>query len=537
MKKALPMFCAVVIIVASLGGCQATPDEPVVIQKDMEQMIVKGVGDETATSIFETETAIEAMPEREAVSIEDYAELCAHYGVPERFQTTIAERNLNINCDVQIELPNTLTLPMARVVAGKFSQDRVYALFNALCGDTQMYLVPGIRDKVYYEQEILKRQAELSTTTDEKSIQIIKTIISELKAQYEKAPETLEATPSDGTLQTREIDNDGASDAATGTLTMIETTSDPYQVYDVHTTMQLVVYNDIDYKDTSVYSFEDEDGNIQVIAPRSGSRLWFEREGTDTRYGRKGSVVADVTELSLMGGAVSNCLLTTTPEQARETVEQLMADACLDDMMIDTVSLYSSKRNLPSPEIIEKLEEEGVNVLEEAENETQAYVFRLLRKVSDVKVESTHDSSETSMDGMSYGKEWWYESLLVAVDDKGIANVYWTGPLDVTEVLSEDTEILPWSDIEDVFDKMMVIKHADYVNDEDMVHIEIMHVSLSLQRIMQRDSFTTGLLVPVWNFYGTTAYNDESYTQDCGYRPLLSINAIDGSVIDVDSGY
>ena len=62
---------------------------------------------------------------------------------------------------------------------------------------------------------------------------------------------------------------------------------------------------------------------------------------------------------------------------------------------------------------------------------------------------------------------------------------------------------------------------------------------------MERDSFTTGLVVPVWNFYGATTMTkklsaegeDIAFVQDMGYIPLISINAIDGSVIAVQQGY
>lgn len=58
---------------------------------------------------------------------------------------------------------------------------------------------------------------------------------------------------------------------------------------------------------------------------------------------------------------------------------------------------------------------------------------------------------------------------------------------------------------------------------------------------MERDNFTAGLLIPVWNFYGSAVAN---YASGAAYDhapndggPLLSISAIDGSIIDVKLGY
>ncbi len=62
-------------------------------------------------------------------------------------------------------------------------------------------------------------------------------------------------------------------------------------------------------------------------------------------------------------------------------------------------------------------------------------------------------------------------------------------------------------------------------------------VRLSYSRISEKDSFDTGLVVPVWSFEGkVTAYSGEypAYERN---GTLLAVNAIDGSVIDADLGY
>ena len=247
-----------------------------------------------------------------------------------------------------------------------------------------------------------------------------------------------------------------------------------------------------DYNNTDVYSYVDEQGNTQNFAPSSGSSVTFQRDVSLCRYGLNGTELEDVTGLSFSGGAVDDSLLATTPQQARETVEQLMAETGMDDMVIDKVTLNSSKREPIPDEIIESMEQKGVDTskMNVEKPETQGYVFRLLRQVNGVKVESDHDSSMTSMDGVSYGKEWWYETLTIAVDDEGIANLYWTGPLNVTEILTEDTTIKPWSDIESVFEKMMPIMYTSYTDYYTDFRIDVTHASLSLQRIMEKDSFT-----------------------------------------------
>ena len=93
---------------------------------------------------------------------------------------------------------------------------------------------------------------------------------------------------------------------------------------------------------------------------------------------------------------------------------------------------------------------------------------------------------------------------------------------------------------------MQVIYEAQ-ANDDDVEYItfSVDRVSLELQRIAEQNSIENGLLVPVWNFYGTCTTKDvdgeeQSMTYLSGdgvYATLMTINAVDGSFIDWEKGY
>ena len=55
-------------------------------------------------------------------------------------------------------------------------------------------------------------------------------------------------------------------------------------------------------------------------------------------------------------------------------------------------------------------------------------------------------------------------------------------------------------------------------------------------RVKEKNVGDSGVLVPVWDFFGTQAFDDITIGQD-GYQSLLTINAVDGSIIDRDLGY
>jgi hypothetical protein len=518
MRRVYAIWLGIVLAVMLLAGCQATPDEPVVLQKDLEQMIEKGMAQSESATPMPDDTGL------------DYAALCAHYGVPERFETTITEGKLAISCDVAVELPQTIGLSMARVKSGGFTQEQVSAFWDALVGDTPMYMIPEQPDKEYYQQEILALQAQLAAETDERIISAMNYTIAFLEESYLSAPDHNELIPADDTLQTEEIHENNINESI-GSHAYIRASSAPNEAG----AMTFYVYNDAENTNAGVYSGRDEQGNTYTLAPSSRATLGFERNGVDySMYWNE--PFTDVTALSLSGGAADDCGLSATPAQARETVENFLAQMGIDDMMIDAAYLCEGRVYT------------AMNAADVSGPGPQAYVFRVLRQLDGAKVESTHSSSQTRMEmaageeSIAVGKEWYYEYMFVAVDDEGIADMCWQAPLEVTEVLTENTAIRPWSEIESVFEKMLVIKNADYesIDSYKAVQIDVSHVSLSLQRVMERDSFTTGLLVPVWNFYGTTTLFEqerEPFVIESYYTPLISINAIDGSVVDVSMGY
>ena len=69
--------------------------------------------------------------------------------------------------------------------------------------------------------------------------------------------------------------------------------------------------------------------------------------------------------------------------------------------------------------------------------------------------------------------------------------------------------------------------------------INIDRVTLTYSRISEKDSFDTGLVVPVWGFRGTSKdfLVSEGYGMNPTYSTQMAINAIDGSVIDSILGY
>ena len=71
--------------------------------------------------------------------------------------------------------------------------------------------------------------------------------------------------------------------------------------------------------------------------------------------------------------------------------------------------------------------------------------------------------------------------------------------------------------------------------------IKVDHIKFGLTRITEASKRDSGLLVPVWDFFGTSTQIIEVDGQTKEYPdgpiPILTINAIDGSVINRSLGY
>ena len=100
---------------------------------------------------------------------------------------------------------------------------------------------------------------------------------------------------------------------------------------------------------------------------------------------------------------------------------------------------------------------------------------------------------------------------------------------------------MPFSEIMDIFRKMTpVVYEYELTNSENLKRIEIKvdRITLSLQRVAEQDNIDSGLLIPVWNFWGERNYIYSESTWDWAQgASLLCINAIDGSIIDPQKGY
>lgn len=134
---------------------------------------------------------------------------------------------------------------------------------------------------------------------------------------------------------------------------------------------------------------------------------------------------------------------------------------------------------------------------------------------------------------------WSYEQCAVLVDDDGIQSVYWKSPLAVEKCRVEACKLLTFAQAEPLAETMLRYRYSGQAEGASLT-VNVTDVRLELMRTIQQDNVTKGLLVPVWNFYGTRQrrFHSDGFDDDETMNMLLlSLNAVTGNPIDPVAGY
>ncbi len=150
---------------------------------------------------------------------------------------------------------------------------------------------------------------------------------------------------------------------------------------------------------------------------------------------------------------------------------------------------------------------------------------------------------------------WELENIYLDVGKDGILSFDWTAPSTQPVVQQAQSALLPFEEIASIANTMLPevivgpketpLTQLDQYNGFDTrMDVDITKVSLSLMRIRDKGSLQ-GTIVPVWDFWGTSdwydaepnAYGYQEKGMNYEYRPMLTLNAVDGTVVNRQLGY
>jgi hypothetical protein len=514
MKKTYTLLLAVLTILI-FAGCQKTPEKEVVVQKDMEQMIEKA----------------QVTPEISGNKLKQKLD------VPERFvaNESYSDGRLTLAAEANIVLPDVGALPVVRVEPENFSQELVDKLYGSLIGDTPMYEQQQKYTKEQIQQDILMWKKILSDPkSEDMSKRQAEQEISKLEETYKTAPEAEDMVPAGSEIKTQ-----AEYDPRTGEKNLEYSGVNIAQKpgYFVQTGKTFSVRNNT--RDGKIVVEEDEFGASVTDTASQGARFYY----FDYDLAPSGVECAAET--------VTPENLTDRPEkvggfsykQALDIAQDFLNKTGIKDMEISSLTL---KYMLPDKylSLVTGTPAEHMTFTDDvAAGKYDSEVINIFIDIDVARIvngiQVTSNGSSSYIGDAMYGAQWFYEDFTIGVCSKGIYSVSWVSPHSITDTVTEDANMLPFNEITDVFDKMYRVRYDASGNN---LAGEVERVVLSLRRVMDQNNIGYGLFVPVWDFYGTMTVSypddpDEPPQEWLSGKPLLTINAIDGTVIDLDEGY
>lgn len=475
MKKQICALLASVLLSLSLAGCQETDSLTV-------------------------HAAAETPPSESIQELSGHSAPLSGYSVPEQFtgDWTGVEGCVNVHADAAINLPNVDTVPTATVKRHFFTQEDADKIREVFTGSSPFYkeIYPTKQSlqetlNVYYDMEQGKIPIDTDHATTVEELRAY--YIEPLKAKIETAPDESEGVPTDYTLQNNQNRDElaGWSEAAG---------------------------KKIHYRIDNVRDFG------------IGTKLWVYQDGYADINGN--SYIIREEESDFVKPAISQ-------EDAIAIANTLLEQLGLTDMVcneIRAISYYKQSRYayLYSRPAVREVFDAG-------------YQMCFIRSVGGIPVTCTGNG--TSVPENEDIQSWAYEKILINVNNDSVVYFCWSSPYTQPEIETASNQLLPFSDIQDIFAKMIMVTNEDIlaqnIANGFVVHknMDVHDVTLSLMRIRDKGNATEGRLIPVWDFWAMDKAHavDRSYSDlvyEGGYdEVILTINALDGSIVDRGFGY
>ena len=474
MKKHISLILLASMAVTLFTGCRDTQEFQTEMQKDQEQML---------------QTAEQGR---------DNSALLAALDVPERFTGEWGGVNglVHVTADAEIILPDIGAIPTGSVVRRDFTQE-----------DLNIFLRVFMKGQPFYEEVIMTKQESLAKleeyramergdiplsgdTTDEK--------LSDVIAYYTELAST---APDEGELRPA-----ATSFASDGTVE------------------NMSGWSKIDGRKTHLW--------VQNFPGAWDSAVWYVQDYGDVNnsYCQPYSAVPDDIAEEPPKPDISE-------EEAVEIGKALLAELGFIDLVCDQITpvYFADAMRLQSASIPV---DAGGGFVSHGDDPELAildtgFQMQYVRSLNGFSIGYTGIKGVNVEEGNEMSV-WPYETIEVCVAKDGVVYFKWTAPTEEPVLETEDTQLMSFDEISSVFERMIMVRHsyAQTINDnggDGHLSININKVRLDLMRVKAKNSNDMGLVIPVWDYYGSEESIEETI--------VLTINAIDGSMVSRELGY
>lgn len=491
-----------------LTACAENPDSDLIVHKDTEKLI----GEAQQTGTGKAEVADLQQSERYTADFENES------------------LRVRVHADAVVDIPQTEQLSVFRVRQHQFTDADIAPFKQAFFGDAALYdgFIMRQDTKADLEPQIAAARAALDEAAagepqndqEAKNREIYlresQAYLDRLEAQYEAAPAEPELVPADGRLQ------NAADNLASGRnhdYWKWQTELGCREAADLRTAdnhAALYVQNNPDYSNCMIFS-KSPVGTEFTGVLGGGHNLSSAKNdpGTDV------PILTDGSDPETVFTPIPGDSAALSQAEAQKQAEDFLKAVGLNDFAFSEGGKYQVCLDLRL--------HNGTNYKQ------TCWVLHYFRCFDGVMLDQASGTKLVDeWQGDEYRKQLWPgEMIELMVNDTGIVGFCWNAPLEITETVVSHTALQPFENIRSTFEKMCPMTAASR-NEFDRTEVQISRVTLSYSRISEKDSFDTGLVVPVWGFSGscTNGFFGISYT-----GTVTAVNAIDGSVINPSLGY
>lgn len=490
-KVSALLMVPLMLIMCFTTACQPTPEDVVVV----------GKGDGISDLIEATPGASDSVsPTTQSAQTNDA--LYTKLGAPKHWEleTTELGGKLNITADVDIELPRVSQLPAATASLSEFTQEDLDKIADVLgVGDAEWTEVNHTMTKKQIEEGILDyqaRRAEFESEGNDEMVAHMDKNIESYKQLYIDAPNEID-------LKTIEfkIGNLRDEEEIIGFKGTTKVNNQPFYF------MSINAYN------SSVVN--------RVFASYGVGMSNFGGIDIDTPYG-----------------------ISLTKEQAAKQAGEI-AKQLTDELSLCYMTPAASGRD--------------------ERNWGWACVF--MRDINGCPTVYKTAERGHSLEAVNIPMN--YEKMIIVMDDMGMVSFVWDIPMKIESIDNPDVSLLSFDEISKRATEQIAQRYADW--GDPGCTANIVKVELGLMRVDKANS-TDYYYIPVWKFFVDTIHTDEynesrsmsmgeiemppgftklaedvyidengvpnniNYEYSLRYN-VITINAIDGSVIDSGLGY
>ncbi len=395
------------------------------------------------------------------------------------------ESGVKIVADAQVELPKTDIFPVTEALPHTFTVQEVQKYADILMQGQPLYQMSG-RTKSDWEKKIIDLKAQIEQVKNDAGIseESRQTELDELngqlksfEAQFNSAPET----------DTEKIPATLTSETGTDKIQSIE---------------------------------------VQANLGKAAPALLNVQSPDDSRDNALSFYIGEGDTYNTVLYADSFEGLAQPQEDALALSENMLKSLGIENMSLVRTDIVADITGFAGSDMAISAADPKIK---------KNYVFHYSPVVSGIPVTFNASSTRLLSQPEQYDKIWEAETLDVYIGSDGIYRLDWCWPGDSGQVLNENVALLDFEAVIKRFkDQITYQKAWAFPNSTDNL-IGIEKVQLGMMRCrLSEDRY---VYLPVWDFIGDCTYKLDGI-QDGEYNvSFLTINAIDGSIIDRVAGY